>query len=274
MRALVIAGIIVLLGIIGFLLLRRFEHGEIYQPSPDLEGTPREFGLDYRNLFFHSEKERLQGWFVPAEEARGTLLYCHGNSGNISHCLDTVQLYHEMGMSVFVYDYRGYGNSTGEPSEAGLYADAQAAWETLTGSLGISPERIVIFGRSLGGAVAVDLASRRQAAGLIVEASFPSMKELAQVLHPMLPVDLILSNHYRSADKLARVTCPSLFIHSREDELVPWDLGQRLFSAAREPRSFLEITGTHGEGFLNSGEAYRLPVSRFLTETLGPEPDA
>lgn len=152
-------------------------------------------------------------------------------------------------------DYRGYGPSEGSPTEAGTYHDAEAAWKFLTEARGVPTESIVVFGESIGGAVAIELATRHTPGALIVQSSFTRLTDIAAIHYPFLPVRWLIRNRYDSIDKVGRVTCPKLFIHSRDDTLVPFVNGQALFDAAAEPKRFLETPGGHNDGgFLYSRE--------------------
>ena len=272
MKPMIILATIVLLALAAWKLLRVYEQRQVFHPRPGLEETPADRNLAYRDLSVSSGAETLQAWLVPADRPRGVMLYCHGNFGNLSDCLDTVEVYRRLGLDVAVFDYRVYGNSSGTPDEAGTYEDAEAAWKFLTEDLGYDPARTVVFGRSLGGAVALRLAADRRPAALIVEASFPSLRQVAERLHPALPVGLMLRYRYPGAEYAARTECPKLFIHSRDDNLIPLSLGRELYAAAAEPKEFLEIGGPHASGFLETGPPYIAGVGRFLDRVLGPRP--
>jgi len=188
-----------------------------------------------------------------------TILLCHGNGGNIGHLLDSIRLFHDLGWSCLVFDYRGYGRSEGRPTEAGTYLDARAAYDWLTGTQGAPPERVVLLGRSLGGSIAAHLASRVACRALVVESAFTSYLDMAARLYPYLPVRWFARFLYRY-DTLAclrEVRCPVMVMHSRDDELVPFEFGVRLFQAVPGPKRFVEICGSHNEGFLLAGETYQ-----------------
>ncbi len=238
-------------------------------PGRELSATPAQVGLNYRDVSLGTgDGERLHGWLVRTPQARGTLLFFHGNAGNISHRLDSIRLFADLGLDVFIIDYRGYGRSSGRPSEQGTYRDARAAWDWLTEPQGVMPRRIVIFGRSLGAAVAVDLAARERAAGLILESGFTSVPDLAAELYPWLPVRLLSRFHYDSISKVGRIGQPMLVLHSRDDEIVPFHHGRQLFDAAREPKQFYQMLGGHNDGFLSSGQAYKDALGKFLQQVL------
>lgn len=254
----------------GFLALLFFNQSKmVYLPQRDLTASPAAVGLRYEEVSFRAKDGvMLHGWFIPSDAARGVLLFCHGNAGNISHRLDSLRIFHRLGLSVFIFDYRGYGRSEGEPTEEGTYRDAEGAWDHLTLERGVPPQAIVIFGRSLGGSIAARSAMNHPAGALILESAFSSFKEAAEDVYPWLPVRLLARYDYDTAAFIARIRCPVLVIHSREDELIPFRHGERLFSAAKEPKAFLEIIGGHNDGFLRSGRAYEEGLNAFLTRYL------
>lgn len=219
-------------------------------PGRAYETTPAQYGMPFEPVALTtSDGVRLAAWYVPAPNPRGTLLYVHGNGGNISHRLDAMRLFHELGLSVLAFDYRGYGQSQGTPSEQGTYLDADAAWQYLTTQRGTAPARIIVFGESLGGAIAAHLAARVQPAALVLAESFTSAPDLAAELFPWLPARWITHFHYDTRRDLAAVHVPVLVAHSRDDDIIPFHHGKELFEAAHEPRHFIELQGTHNELF-------------------------
>lgn len=251
------------------ILLLVFQRHLIYFPTRDYEGDPSEINLAYEDVTFRTaDGVTLTGWFVPLGGADATVLFFHGNAGNISHRLHTIDLLHRLGFAVFIIDYRGYGKSEGKPSEQGLYRDADAAWEYLTATRGVRPESIVLMGRSLGGAVAIDLAARKSPGVLVVESTFSTMAELAKLHYPYFPIKLLLREKYDSIGQIGSVRCPVLILHGTGDELVPIDLGRSLFAAAPEPKEFIETPGGHNEaGFTHNYDFARKMkafVDRFL----------
>jgi len=243
----------------------------VYFPTRDLTMTPQDVGLHFEEVAFHTEDgERLAGWFLPIENARATVLFFHGNAGNIGDRMDTLLVFHRMGLSVFIFDYRGYGASTGRPSEEGTYRDARAAWTYLIQTRGVSPWRIALWGRSLGGAIAAWLAQEVTPGALILESTFTSVPDVAADLYPLFPVRWLTRFRYTAIEYVRRVRCPVLVIHSPDDEVIPFHHGWRLFEAAPQPKEFLEIRGSHNEGFLLSLETYRTGVERFLRVALKP----
>lgn len=238
-------------------------------PSRDHVATPQATGLAYDAVTLTTDDGvRLDGWFVPAEDARGVVLFLHGNAGNISHRLDSLLIFNRLGLSTLIIDYRGYGRSEGKPSEMGTYRDAEAAWRYLIEERQISPRKIVLFGRSLGAAVAARLAGQKEVAALITESAFISVPELAAELYPFLPVRLLSRFKYDTRTYLDEITCPLLIVHSRNDEIIPFHHGRQLFEAGREPKQFLELRGGHNDGFLVSGETYTAGLRRFLDKYL------
>ena len=237
-------------------------------PTRTLTATPARLGLPYQELALVTvDGVHLHGWYVPVPAARGVILFAHGNAGNISHRLDTIDLFHRLGFNVLIFDYRGYGNSEGRPSERGTYLDVAAAWRELTEHRGIAADRIVVFGRSLGGAVAAWLASRQQPAGLILESTFTSLPDLAAQIYPYVPARALLRYRYATAKYLARVSVPRLVIHSRDDDVVPFSHGKALARIAGV--ELLELHGSHSDGFLRSAEIYLDGLERFLTRVTG-----
>ncbi len=244
----------------------------LFLPDGKVSATPAQIGLAFSDVSVTTEDgERLHGWLVKAARARGTLLFFHGNAGNVSHRLESLRLFSRLGLDVFIVDYRGYGRSTGRPSEQGTYRDARAAWDWLVRERGESPRRIILFGRSLGAAVAVDLASEKRGAGLILESGFTSVPDLAAEIYPWLPVRLLSRFHYDSLSKIGRVGQPLLVLHSPDDEIVPYRHGRRLFEAASEPKRFQQMTGGHNDGFLRSGDGYLWGVKGFVDGLLETE---
>lgn len=246
----------------------------VYFPQRTLVATPGDFGMPYREVRLTAEDGvNLHGWLVegvdgpPSAELPGagrTLLFFHGNAGNISGRLETAQLFRRMGLDVLMIDYRGYGQSEGHPSEQGTYRDARAAWNWLTGEQGVPADSVIVMGRSLGGAVAAWLAGEVRPRALILESTFTSGVDLARQVYPFFPVGLMLRHRYPTAEHIRELDIPKLFAHSRGDRTVPWELGRRLYEGAPGPKTFLEMEGAHNDAFRRTGERYRESLREFL----------
>lgn len=229
--------------------------------------TPRAHGLDYEQLTLTTpDSEKLDTWFVSAPQSRGVVLFLHGNAGNLSHRIDSIAMFHRLGYSVLIFDYRGYGRSTGKPSEAGLHQDAQTAWDYLTKTRGIAPGRIVLFGESLGGALAAELAAREKPGALVLASVLISAPELAADLYPWLPTRWLVRLRYDTRAALAKVQSPVLIAHSPDDEIVPFRHGQTLFDTATEPKVLLHLAGGHNDGFIFMREEWVAVLADFLEE--------
>ncbi len=238
-------------------------------PSRQVQATPADVGLAFEPVALATgDGETLAGWFVPAPQARGTLLYLHGNGGNIGHRVDRVAVFQRLGLNTLIVDYRGYGASSGEPSEAGTYRDALAAWDHLTRVRGESPARIVVFGESLGGSIAAWLAARRPPAALVVYASFTSAPELARSLYPMFPAAWLTRFRYDTRAALGHVAAPVLILHSPDDEIVPFSHGEALFAAARGPKKLVELRGGHLDADVLGRAIYVREIGAFLQRVL------
>ncbi|MBI5366613.1 MAG: alpha/beta hydrolase [Planctomycetes bacterium] len=251
-------------------LRRWFDALAVFHPTryPDGCWNTQELALPVEEANFASrDGTRLHGWHVRAPAAPWTLLWCHGNTGNIGYRFEHLQLLCRRGWDVFLFDYRGYGKSAGRPSDEGLYADAEAAFDWLVAEKKIPAERILIFGQSLGGAVAVELALRRKALGLVLEATLTSLVDVARHATPGLPTGIFLAGRFESISKIARIGHPLLVLHGTDDEIIPFALGRRLFEAAVEPKWFHAIQGaTHKDTCLVGGEDYYHRIEEFAVE--------
>jgi uncharacterized protein len=241
----------------------------LYFPEKEIWHTPKNINLEYSEIYFETEDGiTISGWYIPAKNEKGVLLFCHGNAGNISHRLDSIKIFHNLSLSVLIFDYRGYGKSNGKPSEKGTYLDAEAAWNYLVNVKQKPPEEIILFGRSLGGAVAAEIALMKNPAGLIIESSFTSVPELGSKLYPWLPVKLISKFSYSTIHKVGFIKCHKLIIHSPDDEMISFEHGKSLFENASPPKEFLIIRGGHNEGFLTSGNIYGEGLKKFIEKCL------
>jgi pimeloyl-ACP methyl ester carboxylesterase len=218
----------------------------VYFPDPEVRRIPEQVGLSPEWAFFQAEDGvRLSAWYLPRADARGTVLFLHGNGGNVSHYVPSLALFHRLGFSSLILDYRGYGRSEGTPSEHGTYRDARAAWRHLVEAHRIPPAAIVIWGRSLGGAIAAWLAREHAPRLLVLESAFTSLRDVAQHLYPWAPTRLLIGNRYPTEALVGEVRAPILVMHSPDDELAPYAHGRRLFERAAPPKRFLPIRGRH-----------------------------
>lgn len=235
-----------------------------FQPRKELIGTPAKIGLKFEEVSLQAaDRVELHAWWVPHDKARGTLVLSHGNGGNISHRLDKLRIFHDIGLDVLLYDYRGYGKSGGDPSEAGLYADVQAAYDFLVKEKKIPPRQIISYGESLGGPVAVRLAGKNEVGALILDSSFTNLKDMAQTHFPLLAE--FVQSQFDALAGVASVKAPVLVLHSAQDDIVPYSHGKRLFAAAKEPKQFVELRGDHNGGYLISKAAYVKGLDTFLS---------
>ncbi|HVS27845.1 MAG TPA: alpha/beta hydrolase [Burkholderiales bacterium] len=226
--------------------------------------TPVQAGMAFESVKIAVADTELDAWWVPARGPRGAVLFFHGNAGNISHRLDYLRLFNRLGFSTLIFDYRGFGKSGGELSEAGMYQDAEAAWRYLTQTRQVAPASVVLFGESLGGAVAAHLAAQVKPRALILTSTFTSLPELGAKLYPLFPVRLLSRFKYDTREYLREVSCPVLIVHSRDDEIVPFAQGEALYSAAHEPKRFLEIFGGHNTGLMASEQIWFKGVQDFF----------
>ncbi|MCK4586873.1 MAG: alpha/beta hydrolase [Gammaproteobacteria bacterium] len=237
----------------------------IFYPVRSLSATPADWGLQYEDVELKSADEiRLHGWYIPYAETDRVLLFFHGNAGNMSHRGESIEIFHRLGLNIFIFDYRGYGQSEGKPSESGIYADARAAWHYLTDTKGIRKENITLFGRSLGGAVAAKLAAEVQPGTLILESTFSSAKEMANTVLPVMSHLVPLRFEFKTVEYIKQVSSPVLIVHSPDDEIIPYRLGEKVFQAANKPKSFLKLQGDHNGGFLMSQPGYEQALGKFL----------
>lgn len=253
-------------------MIRWFEHRQVYKPNRNLTANGAELGRPVEEAWIPTpDGVRLHGWFFPAEKdsprAQQVLLLCHGNAGNVGHRLHFVKAWLELGLNVFVFDYRGYGRSEGRVDEAGTYVDAHAAWGWLR-QRGFAPEQVVVLGKSLGGGVASELALREPPGALILQSTFTSIPDLGSELFRWLPVRRLHSIHYDTINRLPRIQSPVLVAHSRRDDLIGFHHSERNFAAANEPKMMLEIAGNH-VSVLEEGRAeYLAGLEQFLSRHL------
>lgn len=247
-----------------FLFFKLSQNKQIFFPVENIETTPEDFDLPFKDLYIKTvDGLKLNGWFIPDEESSLTLLFLHGNGGNISHRLDKVSQLHQLGLNIFIVDYRGYGKSQGAPSVSGVYKDAQASLDYLVDEKEISSEKIVVYGESLGSALAVGLASGNEVGGIILEGVFSSGKDMAKLIYPYLP-SFLLPNIFEVSKDIEKVDEPKLFIHSKVDEIVPIRLAKKLYKKASKPKEFIEVIGGHNTSYIDANDSYLSGIKSFL----------
>ncbi|MDP6335247.1 MAG: alpha/beta hydrolase [Nitrospinaceae bacterium] len=272
MSILQMAGMIVLFLALYGVFLVSCERRIIYHPHKYPEGNwnPSSSSVSREDVHFTaSDGVRLHGWYIPSAGAKATLLWFHGNAGNITHRLGNIEMLKPLNLNIFIFDYRGYGKSEGEPDEKGIYSDSQAAYDWLVKVKNILPGEIILFGRSLGGICAVEVASGNPAAGLILESVFPSAGKMAEKIFPVLPLGGAIKSRFDAISKVPDLKLPKLFIHGTQDEIVPYKLGRELFSVAADPKEFYDIQGAgHNDTFLIGGAGYFNALGQFIKKVV------
>jgi len=249
------------------LLVFVFQQHLVYLPqvARELVATPRAANLDFEEVQLRTEDgEMLHGWWVPAQTARGAVLILHGNAGNISHRVEYLTMFNSLGYASLIIDYRGYGRSSGSPTEEGTYRDAEAAWRHLTEARGLKPREIVIMGESLGGGVAAWLAFKHPPRALVLASTFKSVPDLGAQIYPWLPVRWLARIEYNNLDRVRQIAAPLLIAHSRNDDIIPFTHGEALYAAAHEPKQFLVLSGGHNDSFLFMRREWVRAVGAFL----------
>jgi len=246
-----------------------FQRHLVYFPSAIMNADPSDVGLDFEEVVLTTEDAvKLHAWFVPAEEDRAAVLFCHGNAGNISGRLAMLELLHDLGLSTLIFDYRGYGKSDGTPSEEGTYLDGQAAWHHLTKVRGYEPNRIMLFGRSLGGGIASRIAVENKPAALVLMSTFTSLPAIGQEAYPYMPVKLLSRYRYPVLTNLHRVDAPVLVMHGRDDEVIPYHHGEELFTASGRSSQFVQLPGGHNDALMTGSDIISRAIERLLDEHL------
>ena len=264
---LIILGVLL---IILYVYAGHFERTHIYYPEKAMPMTPAQYGLKYDDItLITKDHVNINAWYVPTENPIGTLLFCHGNAGNDSDRVTGIDQFHHAHLNVFIFDYRGYGESEGQPSEQGTYNDAMAAYSYLTSRTDVDAKKIFIYGESLGGAVAIDLASKVKSAGLIVIDTFTSIDAIGREIYPFLPIRWLMRTKYDSLSKIKKIHCPVLIGHSKEDDIIPYHHGQDLFKAANPPKEFMQLKGNHGEAIYISDGKTMSTITDFIRESSG-----
>ena len=272
LRSILIATLVALL--FWTVMIMMFEERFIFFPAVYPEGP---YAAEQRVLkpeehtFKTPDGVTLHAWFLRAEPAVGTILFFHGNAGNLSQRGEILRRLWSAGFNVFIFDYRGYGKSEGSPTEAGVYLDGLAAAGYLSTLSGIDSSKILYYGSSLGGAVAIDVATHRQPAGLILVSTFSSARDVARAVYPFLPISLLLHSRFDSESKIRTMRCPVLAFHGSDDTVIPINLGKKLFEAAPQPKEFHEVQGAgHNDLFLVSGQDFLNRIRAFAETLLLP----
>ncbi|MCK9554313.1 alpha/beta hydrolase [bacterium] len=262
----VIVEILVLTGVIYF-SFRWFEWKHIFYPDKKISDIPSDFGLKYEDITFYSiDDKKLNGWFISANKPLATIIYCHGNAGNISDRIDIAKLLHSMGFNVFLFDYRGYGKSRGIPGEKGLYLDAEAAYDYLSMRNDVDKGRIVLYGESLGGGAACNLALKRKVSAVITFGAFASIADMADVAFPKIPLKYFITMKFDNISKVKDIKCPKLIIHSADDTTVPFDQAKKLFEAASQPKEFFETSGGHTNDAILDNPLAAKKIKQFISQ--------
>ena len=270
--------------------LSTLERRALYFPDRRIAATPAAYRLSYENVFLQTnDGQKLHGWFIPQKNkgTAPTILFFHGNAGNISHRLDKALDFHNRGFQVLLFDYRGYGESEGKPSEKGTYLDGEAAYRFLADIQKIPARKIILYGESLGSAVAVELARQHPAVpasapagtapdleeqgpgagAIILESPFTSTVAMGKLVYPWLPVRWLVKYRYDNLSKISELRLPILILHSPDDEIVPFRMGQRLYAAAASPKRLVELTGGHNDGYYATGKSFLDSIQTFLQDT-------
>jgi fermentation-respiration switch protein FrsA (DUF1100 family) len=258
---LIFAGIILIVSYIKYI-----ENRGIFYPQKEIDFTPALINLNFDDIYFDTaDGVRLNAWFIPGPSAKYTILFLHGNAGNIGSRIEKIQMFNAKGLNTFIIDYRGYGHSKGRPSEKGLYLDGLAAFDYLVNIRKLPEQNIILYGESVGGSIAIEVAAKRNARALITEEAFSSAKDMAKVIYPFLP-RFLFADKYNSLKKVRFIKIPKLFIHSVSDEIVPFKLAEKLFNAAAEPKELIEIEGSHNRAFIDSQKKYLAAISLFISK--------
>lgn len=256
--------ILILTLILVWVILMPFEQAFLYFPENKFLSTPAEIGLDFQDQWMTTSSGRkIHGWFIPHPQAQATLLFFHGNAGNISHRIDKLKIFYELQLSTFIIDYAGYGQSEGKPSEKNLYEDGRAAYQQTIEKLKIDPRRLFLYGESLGCAVAIELAQKLDVAGIILEGAFTSLRELSKKHMPLLVP--FAGSQYDNLEKISQLKVPILFTHSKQDEICPFKQALQLYEKTTAPKQSVWFeTGGHNDGFFVNRESYEKGLSQFL----------
>lgn len=253
------------LALVGILYL--IQDKLLYHPSRHLAATPSAIHLEWEDVYFETDDGvRLNGWYIPHEESEHVVIFSHGNAGNLSNRLQFLEKMHAAGISIFIYDYRGFGISEGSPEEQGFYKDIEAAWRYLTREKSYDPSQVILFGRSLGGPVSAHLAQYIEPGGLVLESTFTTLQDIASEAYPIVPSRLV-REEFPTVNYLQQTNAPIIMVmHSREDPLIGFHHGRELYEKAPDPKIFIELQGGHNNSFVESEEIYFRTWKEFLSD--------
>ncbi len=247
-------------------IMYALQPGMVFFPTKNISQTPDQWGLKYEDVYLESSNQnKIHGWYLPVKDSKQVLLFFHGNGGNISHRGDSLKIFNRLGLNVLIIDYQGYGKSEGSPGEQKMYDDALVAWNFLITKKKFKPDDIVVFGRSLGGAVAANLAVDVNPRALILESTFSSVKDMAKRLLPVISRIVYSRYEFNTAQKITKNRAPLLVLHSRDDDIIPFELGEKVYQAAGKPKIFIVMAGDHNNGFVQSQPAYEQALNNFLS---------
>ena len=252
--------------LLSYLLFQFIERKLIYEPGHICDADPSSVGINFEDVWLTSRNDKkIHGWWMEKENARLTIIQCHGNADNIAQRIYFAQDFAHLPINILMYDYQGYGKSSGKPNWKNTQADGQAAYDFVQEKVQEkSPHPIILYGVSLGGATAIELATTRKIDGLIIESTFTSIVAMGRRFHPYLLPDLLTSIRYDSLSKVPRLTMPKIFAHSQKDERIPFEMGEALYQAAAEPKEWVELKGEHGEFSFQQTPGYQQEVERFI----------
>ena len=262
-----ISGLILVVVSTGLLsgLLYLMQPSMVFYPYRELVETPAAWGLEYEDVYLTgSDGVRVHGWYLPYDEAEEVVLFFHGNGGNISHRGASIEIFNRLGLNVLIIDYRGYGNSEGKPGEKGFYEDARTAWRYLIEQRGFKSEQIILFGRSIGAAVATKLAVEVGPESVILESAFSRSRDMADSMMPIISRFSVMRYPFNSIGRIKDIHARLLMLHSPDDEIIPYRLGEKLFQSANEPKQFVKLKGGHNDGFMLSQPEYEQVLARFI----------
>jgi len=234
-------------------------------PLNEISQTPDQWGLDYEDITLTSSHgNKIRGWYLPVKGSENALLFFHGNGGNISHRGESLAIFHRLGFNTLIIDYQGYGKSEGSAGESAMYDDAEAGWDYLLNVKKFRDNKIALFGRSLGSAIAARLAESVKPRALILESTFSSVSDMARIYLPAASRFFYIRYRFNTLDSIKKIKIPLLVLHSRDDEIIPFELGEKTYRAANKPKIFIELAGDHNSGFLQSQPGYEQALAKFF----------